>query len=244
MLVSFCIPAHDEEALIGPTVAALVRAGDELGIGHEVVVACDACTDATRAAAEAAGARAVVIDKRHIAAARNAAAEAAQGSLLIFVDADTIVPVEAVRQALAAVKAGAIGGGAPAGFDGRVPLYARIILLAVNALFRILKLAGGCFFFCTRDGLDAVGGWDEGVFAGEEVALARALKRHGRFVLIRERVVTSGRKLRTHSAREILGVCTRAVFRPSIARDRSALDIWYGPRRNDPGPGVPPAARP
>ncbi|MCH7945130.1 MAG: glycosyltransferase family 2 protein, partial [Armatimonadetes bacterium] len=54
----------------------------------EVVVACDGCTDGTAAVAERAGARALQLPKANGAVARNAAAKAAKGELLFFLDAD------------------------------------------------------------------------------------------------------------------------------------------------------------
>jgi hypothetical protein len=80
-----------------------------------------------------------------------------------------------------------------------------------------------------------VGGFDETLFATEEIALSRALKRQGRFVILRVPVVTSGRKLRSHSAGEILGLFGVALRggRASL-RTRRHLGLWYGRRRDDP----------
>ena len=151
-------------------------------------------------------------------------------------DADTLVTPEVVRAAVGAVERGAIGGGCTVDFDGRVPRYARLLLPVLTRLYRAAKLAAGCFVFCRRDAFDAVGGFSEKVFASEECWLSWALRKHGPFVILRERVVTSSRKLRTFSGWEIL----KALFwltirgRPT-ARDRKGMDIWYGPRRADPG---------
>jgi GT2 family glycosyltransferase len=98
-----------------------------------------------------------------------------------------------------------------------------------------LRLAAGCFIFCSRAAFEAAGGFDETLFATEEIALSRALKRQGRFVILRVPVVTSGRKLRSHSAREILGLFGAALRggRASL-RTRRHLGLWYGGRRDDP----------
>jgi hypothetical protein len=81
-----------------------------------------------------------------------------------------------------------------------------------------------------------VGGFDETLYAAEELALCRALGRRGRFAILRETVLTSGRKLRTHSAREIVWAALRVAFAGRAGvRDRSRLDLWYAPRREDPG---------
>src|SRR5205085_11860053 len=67
----------------------------------------------------------------------------------------------------------------------------------------------------------------------EEVALSRALHRQGRFVVLREFVTTSGRKLRAYSAREVLGLMARlALAGPTSVRRREGLEIWYGQRRD------------
>ena len=74
--------------------------------------------------------------------------------------------------------------------------------------------------------------------------MSRALRRRGRFVVLRESVTTSGRKLRAHSAREILGLLARlARVGPRALRRREGLEVWYGERRRDPaGPAEPGAA--
>ena len=82
-------------------------------------------------------------------------------------------------------------------------------------IYRIFRLASGCFLFCTREAFDAVCGFDERLFAAEEGAMSRALARHGRFVVLREFVVTSGRKLRAYSPRGPTA-CSRGS--PSVGR--------------------------
>lgn len=233
MLVSLIVPAHDEARLIGRTVERLREAAEGAGIDFEIVVADDASGDETGELARRAGARVVRHERRQIAATRNLGAGAAVGDTLIFVDADTWPSATALRQAVEAIRAGAVGGGASMVFDGRVPLYARAITPLVNLAFRLKGRSGGAFFFCTRAALAEVGGWDESVFAAEEIHLAIALKKLGRFVVIKERVLTSGRKLRSHSFSELVGVLLAAVRNPDLLKSREALGVWYGPRRRD-----------
>src|SRR5262249_46077851 len=110
-MISFIIPAHNEEALLGRTLSALHEAARALGEPYEVIVANDASTDRTGAIALEHGARMVAIDRRQIAATRNAGARAAAGELLVFVDADTVVTRRVVRAAVRALRGGAVGGG-------------------------------------------------------------------------------------------------------------------------------------
>jgi glycosyltransferase involved in cell wall biosynthesis len=237
-MLSFVVPAYNEEALIGSTLQALNDAGAALEQAFEVVVADDASTDRTAAIAREHRARVVAVHNRQIAATRNAGARAATGDMFVFVDADTIVTVAAVRAAVEAMQAGAAGGGCALRFDGEVPLFGRIIQRTFVPMYRLLQIASGCFLFCTRQAFEAVGGFDEGMFAAEELAMSQALRRQGRFVVLRECVATSGRRMRAYSGRELLGFMTRVLVsgRKGV-RQRQRVHLWYGERRPDPGWG-------
>ena len=232
--VSFIVPAHNEERLLGSTLDALNAAARAIGQPHEVLVVDDASTDRTAATARERGARVVSVNLRHISAVRNAGAAASTGDYLIFVDADTLVDQSVVAAALRALDGGAVGGGANVRWDGVRPRWARIAEVFTMFWMRVARLAAGCFIFCTREAFDAVGGFDERVFASEELFLSRGLKRQGRFVLLREFVVTSGRKFRTYSPREMFLMVRALGWRPWRAlRERERLGLWYGERRHD-----------
>jgi glycosyltransferase involved in cell wall biosynthesis len=234
-VISFIIPAYNEEQLLGRTLTALTAAARALGQPFEIVVVDDASTDRTAAIAREHGARVVPVRHRQIAATRNAGARAANGEMFVFIDADTVVTDGAVAAAVEAMRRGAAGGGCAFRFDGRLPLYGRILAAVAGPLYRTLGLASGCFLFCTREAFRSVGGFDEGLFGAEEAAMSLALRRHGRFVVLREFVTTSGRKLRAHSAREVLGLLARlALAGPKSVRRREGLELWYGQRRPDP----------
>ncbi|OWK45721.1 glycosyltransferase [Fimbriiglobus ruber] len=225
-MISFVIPAHNEADLIGRTLAAVHESARAAGEAYEVIVVDDSSTDRTGAIAREHGARVVAATFRQIAATRNAGARVAAGDLLFFVDADTMVTARAVRAAVRSLRGGAVGGGSAARFDGPVPLYATILeRMVLPVILPLFKLAPGCFLFCTRQAYSAAGGFDETLFWSEEVAFGRRLKRQGRFVILREFVITSGRKLRANSALSLL----RVGVRLALGR-RAGLDYWYGPR--------------
>src|SRR6185436_7864763 len=161
-MISFIVPAYNEERLLGATLDALHAAGGALDEPCELVVVDDASTDRTALVAERHGARVVSVAHRQIAATRNSGARHAIGELFVFVDADTIVNEAVVRAAVKAVRSGAVGGGATVRFDEGVPLYARLLMPVLARLFRAAGLAAGCFLFCTRSAFVAVGGFDEG----------------------------------------------------------------------------------
>ena len=233
-MISFVVPAHNEEALIGRTLAAIAEAADGSGEDWELIVVDDASSDATAAIAEASGARVIHVDYRQIARTRNAGASVARGEILIFVDADTIIDAKVVKATIGALRAGAVGGGAALRYDAHIPWHGRLLIWLVRSGMRAARLAAGCYVFSKRDVFGAVGGFDEKLFAGEELALSRALAKQGRVVILRESVLSSGRKLRTHSGWEILRLIGAVTVRGERAlHSRDDLDLWYGGRRRE-----------
>ena len=243
-MISFIIPAHDEEASIVATVESVVASAS--GHDFEVIVVDDASTDRTAALAEAAGAKVVTVAMRQIAGARNAGAQAARGDLFVFVDADTRITQSVIADVLEAVANGAVGGGAMVRFDRPMPIWARLVVPVMTRAYLAMKLAAGCFVFATRDAFEGVGGFDLKLFAGEELEFSQSVKRYAKsaslsrgqkasFVIVRSYVETSARKLRTHSGFHMLGQLLRiACLGRRGLRGRDHLSFWYGPRVQDP----------
>lgn len=232
--LSFILPAHNEARLLASTLDAIHAAAGELQNDYEIIVVDDASTDGTAQVAARGGAEVLRVEHRHIAAARNAGAGPASGALLLFIDADTLVDAVVLRAAIQAIAAGAVGGGAAVRLQGTMKLSERLLESLLVWAFRIVGIAPGCFIFCTRSAFDAAGGFDLSYYAGEDVALSRALARQGRFVILREAVRTSARKLRTFSGWEHLRLVLRFALRGRrMLRSRDGLDLWYGKRRDE-----------
>lgn len=234
-MVSFVVPAYNEELLLPQTLEAIGAAARASGESFEMIVVDDGSTDRTTAIAAEHGARVVSVDHRQISRTRNAGVRAAGGDVLFFVDADTLITPAVVAAALRAVARGSVGGGCTVRFDGKLPLFGYLLVWVLLPLYRLVGIAAGCCLFCTREAFEKVGGFDERLMAAEELAFSRALARVGRVTILRESVITSGRKLRTWSALEILRLFARVAWRGRRAvEDRDGLDIWYGERRKDP----------
>src|SRR5213080_5210125 len=204
-MISFIVPAYNEEHELSDTLAAIHAAASGAALPYEIIVVDDASTDATPQIASGAGAKVIPINRRQIAASRNAGGRDAQGEYLFFIDADTRINRVHVTQGLAVLEAGYAGGSARVALDGFIPIWGRVLLRAFGALYFGLNLGAGAFLFTTRRNFDAIGGFDEQYFAGEEVYFSLALRKLGRFKVLREPVLTSGRKLRMYPARQILG---------------------------------------
>lgn len=228
-MYSIVIPAHNEEAVIGQTLRTLFTSAAALDAEFEVIVVDDASTDRTAAIASELGARVVSVNLRKISAVRNAGAREAHGDVLIFVDADTLVSPKVLTAVRKALAKGVIGGGARVALENGVPLWGRTLTEILVHIFLRLKLAGGCFMFARRSAFEQVGGFDEDYFASEEVHLSQALKTVGRFVIVPEPVITSGRKFRMFSPRQFARQAYQ-VFSGGSSRlkQRESLGMWYG----------------
>jgi glycosyltransferase involved in cell wall biosynthesis len=234
-MISFIVPAHNEELLIGQALSALQHAAQASESTFEIIVVDDASTDKTAAIASEHGARVISVHHRQIAATRNAGAHQARGEILFFVDADTLATPEAVAAGLQAIRRGAVGGGCVFNFDGSLPLWARILHPIGISVGRIIRLVGGCFLFCRSDVFRAVGGFSERVYAAEELFFIQALKQRGRFVVPPHFVITSGRKIRTYSLREIADALIKLwLHGQTSVPSQERLELWYGLRRPDP----------
>lgn len=231
-MISFIIPAHNEQSCIEAAVQSVITSAQAVGCEHEVIVVADACTDDTTSLAEAAGARVVAVDHRQIAATRNSGAAAAVGDQLIFMDADTLLNTDLLRAAVGALNRGVVGGGAGVRFDGSVGVLASMFVFNWNLFARILRWAAGCFIFVQREDFQAVGGFNEQYFAAEELFLSTALKRRGPFVILRQRIETSGRKMHMYPVRKWLPHVIRLMLSgPNAYRNRDKLWMWYDGKR-------------
>ncbi|MGV3533993.1 MAG: glycosyltransferase family 2 protein [Chthoniobacteraceae bacterium] len=205
--MSVLIPAYNEELLLGETLNSVHASFAALGIArsdYEIIVCDNNSTDGTARVAEAHGAQVVFEPHNQISKARNAAAARAQHPWLIFLDADTVLNLALLRATLDAFASGQVcGGGSLVQFDR--PLYndfANALLLACwNKISAGLTLAAGSYIFCLRSAWEDIGGFEEGVYAGEEIYFSRKVKSWGRkrrlrFVVLSETpIVTPARKI-------------------------------------------------
>jgi glycosyltransferase involved in cell wall biosynthesis len=243
-MISFIVPAHNEQACLGGTLQAIHGSARIVARPYEIIVVDDASTDATAEVARQHNATVLPVSHRQIAATRNSGGRAARGDRLFFVDADTTINPRAVTSALRYMDNGAAGGGAVVSVEGVVPLYVRLISLLPVLLVRLVGFTGGAFMFCTREAFHATGGFNERLYWAEEGPFALSLKREGRFVVLWERVLTSGRRFRTTSGGlQMLTFCVRAVLSPfKMFTQRASVEkIWYDSNRegDDSMPNTP-----
>ncbi|MFZ5951308.1 MAG: glycosyltransferase [Candidatus Rifleibacteriota bacterium] len=234
--VSIIVPAFNEAELIGKTLLSLKSAALQSNTSVELIVVDNDSTDETAAIARKHGAKVVFEPHRQIARARNTGASAAMGRYLIFVDADTTISSELFSKAVNELRRGrTIGGGALVSFDVRPVGLARFLLRVWLLISKCLRLAAGCFIFCEAAAFMEAGGFDNRVYASEELWLSKNLKIIGRkcgkkFVILDgPGVITSARK-NSQTLRLLATTLIFSIF-PAGVRFRSLCFLWYDCRK-------------
>ena len=204
VLVSVVIPALDEAAGIGACLASVAAQAPPV----EVVVVDGGSADGTPQVARQSMPGAVVRDgPRGRARQMNDGAASTRGDLLLFLHADTRLPVDALDRARAALAGGAVGGCFRTRFapDAGHPPFGRLgrglmRLWEGRLWMRWHRFAfGDRALFVRRDVFERIGGFPEQPLF-EDLDLVRALRRHGRFAFVDADVVTSARRFARHGA--------------------------------------------
>ncbi|MFK7855503.1 MAG: glycosyltransferase [Granulosicoccus sp.] len=241
MRFSLIIPAWNEAAFIGCTLqhmsAVLAQVHENTKHLGELIVVDNNSTDNTAEIAGSFGVKVVFEPINQIARARNRGAAAAKGQALIFLDADTQCSYQLLVLVLARLGSSSVaGGGSSITPDRPVSRSAMRGISAWNWISSHANLAAGCFVYCRRDAFHAVGGFNERVYAGEELFLSRALKRWGKQnsmtfdIVSKYPVVTSARKLDWYSPSQLGGQMIIMLI-PGAVYSKRFCKLWYDNRK-------------
>ncbi len=190
MKLSVIVPAHNEEATLGRTLAHTC----ERVRPHELFVANVCSTDRT---GDIARRYAQVLSLQCTrGAALNQAAALSTGDVLLFLHADTLLPSGAAVLIEEALADASVAGGAFRLCLDDPGCFARLVSRGVNARSALL----GTFFgdqglFVRRDVFAGVGGYRDWSVM-EDLEILSRLRRHGRLALLKAEVVTSARRHR------------------------------------------------
>src|SRR3954470_10156424 len=92
MKVSVIIPAYNEEQCLPETLERIGKALSIVACPSEIIVVDNDSQDRTKQVAEDFGIKAFLEREHSISKVRNTGAENSTGDVLIFIDADTLVP--------------------------------------------------------------------------------------------------------------------------------------------------------
>ena len=193
MKLSIIVPALNEAENIG---ACLERLQPLRQSGHELIVVDGGSADETLAIAHSLADK-VLVAPRGRAQQMNAGAGIASGEVLVFLHADTILPVQAAdtieRACQRKCSDGVLWGRFDVRLSGRRMLY-RLIEALINLRSRLTAVAtGDQVIFIQRSLFQHVGGYPD-IALMEDVAISKQLRSIARPFCLRPPVVTSSRR--------------------------------------------------
>ena len=230
-MLSFCIPAKNEELNLPETVKAVREACEALGVQYEIVVCENGSKDKTLKVARELGAKVIMEQIPHISKARNSAAKAATGDTLIFLDADTKIHSKMLRETLSALKSKKYRVVSTITHYDTYP-SAAIFVWIYNVLSLFFKLGLGQYTTLSKKDFVTLGGFDETVYAFEDIYFYKTVKRtFGRksIKILWNGPVTSARKFkgRYNLFKPFLGLI-KATLNKKAATTKHDLEYWYG----------------
>ena len=241
MKISVVVPAFNEERGLAASLRSIrnaVGAFEDAGHATELIVCDNNSTDATAAIAHEAGAQVVFEPVNQISRARNSGAAHATGDWLLFIDADSYPSRALCADVLAAIISGRyIAGGSTVGFD-QADRVVSFMGATWNRISRAMTWAAGSFIFCNAAVFREIGGFSQELYAAEEIDMSRRLKRLARqrrqrlVILHRHPLITSARKARLYTPREMTRFIARTIVRGGrTLRSADECFSWYDGRR-------------
>jgi rSAM/selenodomain-associated transferase 2/rSAM/selenodomain-associated transferase 1 len=220
--VAVVIPALNEQQDIGRAIESAIAGGAD-----EVIVADGGSIDATVQVAATAGARIVTPSGVGRAAQMNAGAAATTADVLVFLHADTVLPVDSANQAAAALACiDVAGGGFDFAIEGRRGWREAIAEPVGRARARITGFPyGDQGLFMRRSTFEALGGYPE-IPVMEDWELVRRLKRIGRVGVVRAPAWTSPRAWREHGLLRPTAVNLAMIAAYAAGVDPQRLAAW------------------
>lgn len=202
--LSIIVPAWNEEKYIGRAIDSLQQAAQvyarERGCGTEIIVVDNNSKDRTGDVAREHGARVVFEPVNNIGKARNAGAKVARGKYIAFCDADNQVTENLLLLIHDHLEDPRIAGGGTWIEPERRNFKISFFYFLWGIYVRCSRMGVG-MMHCRKADFESFGGFDETIYAAEDVQLAYDLKKVGRprrqkFKLIKKGwVITSTRKI-------------------------------------------------
>lgn len=184
MMVSFIIPAYNEEEYIESAIRSIdVAVGRALS--YEVLVVDNGSSDSTAAIAAEAGATVVRLPRGLISVARNTGAALAKGDYLVFLDGDVTLTYSWLSgfQEVAPILESQplILSGSPCSIPP-VASWLEKVWFAPR-IERVPGYLGGAHLILRRDSFESIGGFDESLETGEDYDFCVRLRRRGGSIL-------------------------------------------------------------
>ena len=233
MRLSVIVPAYNEEKYLPETLERIGRALFIAECDSEIIVVDNESEDKTREIAERFGAKVIRESVHNIGKVRNTGGKAASGDILIFVDADTLVPDVLFRKIADAMEDEKCFGGAVSVEYGEFTRkWLKYYFMGWQFWENIFNTKQGATQFCRQAAFHETGGYNEKIYMGEDVDFywrltKYAKQKHGSLFFIESpKVKTSARRYSQMSWWKIL-VITHPFFMYPAAKSKRFWKDWY-----------------
>lgn len=186
-MISFIIPAYNEEALIAECIQSIANeAGNTV---YEIIVVDNGSIDSTAEIAKGFGATVISEPIRGTNVARQAGFLASRGDLIALIDADSKMPAGWIAAALGGLRdRGVVAVSGPPVYPD-IPPWLSLVVTIYFVLsgflnnFWPMTMGGNCMI--RRSALEAIGGFDPAFdFYGDDADTALRLDKVGRTKLV------------------------------------------------------------
>lgn len=233
MKLSVIIPAYNEEQCLPETLARIGQALANAACRAEIIVVDNVSQDGTKQAAAAFGAKVVREEEHNISQVRNTGADNATGDVLLFIDADTLVPATLFQKIVAVLEDDqCLGGAVAVEYEDFRRKWMKFYLLGWKFWGAVFNMKQGAAQFCRQAVFAELGGYDRTIFMGEDVEfywrLAKFARRNEGYLRFVEqpKVITSARRFDKMSLWKTL-MLTHPIFIRLAWRKKSFWQDWY-----------------
>ena len=205
-MISIIIPACNEQEYLEDTIQS-IRAQNHK---HEIIVVCDGCTDNTPGLATKLADKFVILNQRKgPATAKNEGVNLAKYDKLVFLDADTKLTENSLKEISKCLDNDYIGT------CKRQPSNKKLKHKIMNFCINLypLPLTNG-IIFCTKQTFNKIKGFPE-IKKGEDGKFIRKLTKENSFILLKTPVISSTRRFDKKGYVKVMFYWIREYIKPS-----------------------------
>jgi glycosyltransferase involved in cell wall biosynthesis len=215
VMISVVIPARNEEEFLPATIEALKAQSYR---NFEIIVVANGCQDRTADIARDLNCRVFEFGDRGLGPARNHGGREAHGQILVFLDADTLLPKHALKTIAAKFRRHHACGTLWGEPDSRRLSYKLIYAMKNFIHAAHIHCGSSGVILCWKDDFTKIGGFDENLYLRENSHLMKRLLRFGRYCFIaRTPCITSMRRYDSVGTAEMVRLWLKVWWRSLVS---------------------------